>query len=57
MLFRSDSGFASYDNYERDRDNNAIPRLEIDWVRTYINKSSVAEYDQGRNRHTGTKFY
>ena len=52
-----DSGFASYDNYERDRDNNAIPRLEIDWVRTYINKSSVAEYDQGRNRHTGTKFY
>ena len=47
-----DSGFA-----DRDRDNDAIPRLEIDWVRTYINKSSVAEYDQGRNRHTGTKFY
>jgi len=52
-----DSGFADYDNYDRDRDNDAIPRLEIDWVRTYINKSSVAEYDQGRNRHTGTKFY
>ena len=52
-----DSGFADYDNYDRDRDNDAIPRLEIDWVRTYINKATVADYDKGRNRHTGTKFY
>lgn len=52
-----DLGFASYDNYDRDRDNDAIPRLEIDWVRTYINKPSVADYEQGKQRHTNTKFY
>ena len=52
-----DLGFASYDNYDRDRDNDAIPRLEIDWVRTYINKPSVADYEQGKSKHTGTKFY
>lgn len=51
-----DSGFASFNNYERDRDNDAIPRLEIDWVRTYINKASVADYEQGQTKN-GTKFY
>lgn len=51
-----DAGFAAFNNYERDKNNDAVPRLEIDWVRTYINKSSVAEYDNGRNRNT-TKFY
>ena len=51
-----DSGFASFNNYERDRDNDAIPRLEIDWIRTYINKASVADYEQGQTKN-GTKFY
>ena len=32
------------------------PRMEIDWIRTYINKSSVEEYDNNRNRNK-TKFY
>ncbi|WP_458409076.1 DUF5006 domain-containing protein [Bacteroides congonensis] len=51
-----DAGFAAFNNYERDKNNDAIPRMEIDWVRTYINKPSVAEYDNGRSRNT-TKFY
>lgn len=51
-----DSGFASYNNYERDKENDAIPRLEIDWVRTYINKATVADYELGKAKN-GTKFY
>lgn len=51
-----DAGFAAFDNYDRDKDNDAIPRMEIDWVRTYINKSSVEEYENKRNRNK-TKFY
>lgn len=51
-----DLGFASYNNYDRDRDNDAIPRLEIDWVRTYINKATIADYEGGKPRNT-TKFY
>ena len=48
--------FADFNNYERDKNNDAIPRMEIDWIRTYINKSSVEEYDNNRNRNK-TKFY
>ena len=51
-----DAGFADFNNYERDKNNDAIPRMEIDWIRTYINKSSVEEYDNNRNRNK-TKFY
>lgn len=51
-----DSGFSSFGNYEQDRNNDAIPRLEIDWVRTYINKPTIADYEQGKIRNT-TKFY
>lgn len=52
-----DSGFAKYNNFERDRDNDDIPRLEIDWVRTYINKASVDEYEQGKLKYKSSKFY
>ena len=37
-------------------ENDAIPRLEIDWVRTYINKATVADYELGKAKN-GTKFY
>lgn len=52
-----DAGFAKYNNYERDRDNDAIPRMEIDWVRTYINTPDVETYEGGRAKHTNTLFY
>lgn len=52
-----DIGFRDYDNYKRDRDNENIPRLEIDWVRTYINKASITEYESTGVSKNGTKFY
>lgn len=51
-----DSGFASYNNYVRDKDNPNIPRMEIDWVRAYINKASIEEYE-GSAKINKTKFY
>lgn len=57
-----DSGFASFNNYERDRTNSAIPRMEIDWIRTYINTNTVDEYENGaaaghRNKYSQSLFY
>ena len=51
-----DTGFANFTNYDQDRDNSAIPRMEIDWIRTYINKTSKSEYEGGRTRN-GNKYY
>lgn len=51
-----DKGFASFTNYMQDRDNNAIPRLEIDWIRTYINMPK-AQYEKLGVQKNGTKFY
>lgn len=51
-----DTGFAAFNNYERDRGNDAIPRMEIDWVRTYINKATVKEYE-GERKKNETLFY
>ncbi|WP_294545178.1 DUF5006 domain-containing protein [uncultured Bacteroides sp.] len=51
-----DTGFANFTNYDQDRDNPAIPRMEIDWIRTYINKTSKSEYEGGRTRN-GNKYY
>lgn len=50
-----DSGFRNFTNYKQDRDNPAIPAMEIDWVRTYINKDKTT-YEGGVDRNTN-KFY
>ena len=51
-----DEGFASLNNYIADRDKDAIPRLEIDWVRFYINKSK-SDYLQGVSGVSNHTFY
>lgn len=51
-----DSGFANFTNYVQDRDNDAIPRMEIDWIRTYINMPK-AQYEKLGVQKNGTKFY
>jgi len=43
-------------NYIADRDKDAIPRLEIDWVRFYINKSK-SDYLQGVSGVSNHTFY
>lgn len=50
-----DTGFANFTNYDQDRNNPAIPRMEIDWIRTYINKAKT-EYEGGRTRNNN-KYY
>lgn len=51
-----DEGFASLNNYTADRDNDAIPRLEIDWIRFYINQPK-ASYLEGAGTLPNHTFY